>query len=213
MSAFRAALLALILVLAFVTAGRAQAGFLPDWELSTATCAYQGNESVSLMHVPDGTGDPFTAGFLPYGTRVNASITVTLLDPAGSPIAGYPYEDIWLESADGGLAFCRGGSQASYSTDINGQTVFADRLRGGGASEALLLVLVSGQALASTAGLNIRGNSPDIDASGRVDIVDVVAFAADFFGSYAYRSDFQCDGVINLSDVGRFAAALGASCP
>ena len=56
-------------------------------------------------------------------------------------------------------------------------------------------------------------NSPDITGDGQVSLHDLSQLATDFFGAYHFRSDLQRDGVINLSDVGRLAAGMGAQCP
>jgi hypothetical protein len=37
-------------------------------------------------------------------------------------------------------------------------------------------------------------------------------FAADFYNEYHYRSDFFCDGVLDLMDVGRLATGIGSAC-
>jgi hypothetical protein len=44
--------------------------------------------------------------------------------------------------------------------------------------------------------------SPDLNGDLIVNLLDIAAFAADFFsGVYAYRSDFNNDGVLNLADI------------
>jgi hypothetical protein len=56
-------------------------------------------------------------------------------------------------------------------------------------------------------------NSPDINGDLTVNIQDASQFNSDIFGTYSYRSDFNYDGVVNLSDAGIMQAAIGASCP
>ncbi len=58
----------------------------------------------------------------------------------------------------------------------------------------------------------IFANSPDINSDLSVNLIDLGLFTADFFGDYNFRSDFFWDGVLKLSDVGRFSAALGGEC-
>ncbi|MCB1183954.1 hypothetical protein KDM41_11010 [bacterium] len=207
--------IAIGLVLACGLAGAASAQFfLPDWELSTAQRTYAGPEMVSVMHVPDGSGDPFAAAQLPGGAgSVDATIVVTLVDPVGNPVQGYPAEDVWVEAADGGVAYCAGGNFADGPTDASGVTTFTGARRGGGSSESLLLVYVSGVALTSNAGLAITSNSPDLNGDGTVNLVDVVTFAGHYGGTYAYAADLHYDQQINLADVVRLAHAWGASCP
>jgi len=55
-------------------------------------------------------------------------------------------------------------------------------------------------------------NSPDISGDLKVNLADIQLFAGDFFGDYDYRSDFNWDGVVNLSDIGFMAQAVGSAC-
>jgi len=193
--------------------GPAPAGALPDFTLSVYWTEYAGPEMLSIMAVPDGNGDAFDQAILPGGTRTNGLIMVALLDPMGVPIPGYPYEDIWLAASEGGLSFCALGNNAAANTDANGETWFRDPLRGGGASEGLLQVVVSGMALVSSPGVRILVNSPDLNGDLEVGVIDVSIFAGDFYGAYRYRSDFDFNGQIGLTDVTRLARSMGAICP
>jgi len=134
---------------------------VPDLDLSTATLAYTGDQPLSVMANPDGTGDPLENTALPDGTGASAVITVVQRDGEAIPTAGSPPRT------------------SPWSLDR----------------------------------LLVRVNSPDIDGDGVVDVGDVVMFAQDYFGAYAYRSDLRCDGHIDLSDVARMAAAVGATYP
>ena len=58
-----------------------------------------------------------------------------------------------------------------------------------------------------------RLNSADIDGNLAVDLTDIREFARDFYGTYAYRSDFVWDGMVNLSDLAALAPVFGAACP
>lgn len=208
-------LLAVVLmsVLAIPGAGIAcVSGWLPDFDLSTATVAYGGQEYLSCMILPDGSGDTLDQARLPDGTLASAVITLQLLDSVGVPYADYCRADMALDAISGGLAFCADGNLADSNTDANGVARFHGPLAGGGHSPGLLQVLVKATALTSAAGFRIRINSPDIDGDLQVDLTDVVLFTGDFFGPYEYRSDFHRDGVINLSDVARMATSLGAGC-
>ena len=55
-------------------------------------------------------------------------------------------------------------------------------------------------------------NSPDINGDLVVNGSDGGFFNADLFGDYNYRSDFNFDGVVNLSDAGVMTGAIGTSC-
>jgi hypothetical protein len=60
--------------------------------------------------------------------------------------------------------------------------------------------------------LNLWFNSPDIDGSLSVDLADIPYLAADYQGAYNYRSDFDFDGAVGLTDIAVMAGALGAAC-
>jgi len=62
-------------------------------------------------------------------------------------------------------------------------------------------------------GVEIYFNSPDINGDLMVSLSDNGMFTMDLYGSYSYRSDFNFDGVINLSDLGIFSGSYGISCP
>ena len=196
----------------------ALAAGIPDLDNSIVTWAYQGGETLSLMNLPDGSGHGFTQALLP-GTPdgsapafVDATITLTMLDGGFTPVAHFPFEDLWLESADGGMRACLGGTCADANTDMNGETTWRYPLQAGGWSEGPILVLINGDAL-DEGSLPLKVNSPDIDGSSVVDLADVGRFASDYFTSYDYRSDFNYDGVLNLADVGYLAMGLRSACP
>lgn len=189
----------------FATAG------VPDLGLSSAATAYTGGTAAVMFNIPNGGGSAFTAA-RDLGGAVDATVTVTLIDGLGAPIANFPAEDVWLESVDGGLAFCTGGSTADLNTDVAGQTQWVTPLAAGGQSQALTAVVISGAALTS-GNLPINHNSADISGDGTVNLTDVPLFVGDFYGAYDFRSDFSFDGVINLSDVVKIGTAIGASCP
>lgn len=189
----------------------AHASWGHDPEISSAWMDYTGTDPVSLFVVPDGSGSPLTEAMPGYGGTVNATIHVRLLDYSGNPIVGFPAEDMWLESLDGGLVFCPLGTMADGPTDLYGLATWTGPLRGGGFSEAVCLVMINGSALFQS--LPLHFNSPDLNGDLVVNLADVGPFAVDFFGFYRYRSDFYFDGMLNLMDLGRMAAAMQASCP
>ncbi len=192
------------------SAALATAG-VPDLAQSSAATAYTGAGSAVMFNIPNGGGSAFT-GARNTGGVVDATVTLTLLDGLSAPIVNFPFEDMWLESDDGGMAFCTGGTTADANTDANGQTTWATPLQAGGSSMALTVVMISGGALTS-GDLAIAHNSADISGDGVVNLTDVPLFVNDFYGAYAFRSDFAFDAVINLSDVVRMGTAIGASCP
>ena len=186
---------------------------IPDLSNSVATIAYDGPGTPSLMNAPDGSGNLFTQAHDEEGNVVDATITLTILDYFGIPIQHFPFEDCWLESMDGGLVPCIGGTSADYDTDIDGMTQWSNPLRAAGYSEAPVLVVINGQALTSNSGLPLKFNSPDINSDGIVNLIDVAILASDYFSGYAFRCDLSGDGVLNLVDIPLFDRYMGSQCP
>jgi hypothetical protein len=183
-----------------------------------ATIAYEGEVSVFVTF--DGSGDPLNAcraESSPPGTTVDATITVTLLDPfTMEPVAGFPAEDFWLATSAGGLILCPGGSQADGPTDENGVTFFTQPLRGGGHSnrdaDEVTFVLCNGDPLHQQ-GFALRFNSADLTGDLSVGLDDVILFCQ-MYGThqYHYAIDFYFDGVVNLSDIVYFANNMNTAC-
>jgi len=191
----------------FATAG------VPDLNLSTAGRAYLGPETAVMFNVPNGGGSAFSAASIIGGT-VDATVTLTLLDGAGAPIANFPFEDSWLVSADAGMVPCIGGTTSDANTDAAGVTQWVTPLAAGGSSQALTVVMIAGAALTSGAGVAISHNSPDLNGDGSVNLSDLAGFASDFYtNTTAFRTDFAFAGAVNLSDLAVFASTLGAACP
>lgn len=189
-----------------------------DLTLSSATTAATG--PVSVVVTPNGAGHTLGQAYLFGGITEDATITLVLLDTQGDPIAGYPRDDLWLETSMGGLFGCNPGTIADADTDANGETTFSGTIYAGGYTDRgageLTQVIVSGQALVAP-GLDIQFNSPDMDGDGIFNLADVPIAAETYFSGYHYRLDFYWDGVINLSDVVIFAqlvsTAYGTGCP
>jgi len=177
--------------------------------------AYPGQEFLTLLVLPDGGGNQLDEARLPSGGTADATITLLLRDAYNDPIPNYPREDMWLESEDGGLVLCQGGTIADSDTDQFGMTRWLNPLRGGGHSQTLTVVKVSGAEPELTQGVRLNFNSPDINEDLIVNLLDVALFAEDFFqySVYSFRSDFYRDGTINLADLAVFAPAIGAHCP
>ena len=201
----------LLLVLLVSATAVAQTG-IPDLNQSTLERDDTGPSALSIMVVPDGSGPPLTQAVRPDGTIASAGLTATVRDGANFPVANFPFEDLWLESFDGDLAPCIGGTTADANTDINGQTRFETPLRAGGWTEGPLLLMLNGMAIVGSE-VAIRINSPDSNGDGAVNMTDLATFAADYHGAYHFRSDFNFDGSIDLGDVVILAAKLGGSCP
>jgi len=139
-------------------------------------------------------------------------LTLELLDLNADPIVMYPPEDLWLESADGGMVRCPGGTIADAATDPSGQTTFTNPLFAGAWSTAGIIGNISGYALVQSP-LDILVNSPDISGDLQVDLTDVILFVTDMFSAYNYRSDLYWDGILDLSDVVLLAQHMQHNCP
>jgi hypothetical protein len=185
---------------------------VPDVTQCSTSRAYQGAEYAVVRCLPNGGGEPFTAAVAQGGGIVDATISVIVRDGAGVPIVFYPFEDIWLESADGGMVACDGGANANGSTDANGYTEWVNPLQAGGASFGSTNVVINGNAVPQA--LAVGFNSADLDGSGAVNLSDVQFFASDYYsGGYVFRADLFFDGAVNLSDIPYMAAGFGAVCP
>jgi hypothetical protein len=204
-------LMGLFVCALIISVASASMAGIPDLDESSATIATTG-QVLSLFNLPNGGGNPLTACQLADGTSVDGTITVTLLDANTDVIAGFPAEDLWLESVDGGMVPCVGGSTADGDTDENGVTDFQNALNAGGWSLANATVVVSGDAITSAV-FGLHFNSADMNGDGVVNLADVGSFSTIFYGAYDFSADFFADGVLNLADVGLLATGVGAACP
>lgn len=144
-------------------------------------------------------------------TAAGCIVEVFVLDGACAPIWGVSATDIWLDSPTGEVSFCRVGSTADRNTGLAGETTIGRRLGGGGSTTTGLQVYVQGIAIGDI--LPILVKSPDSDGDLDVDIADLGRFAADLgAGNDAFRSDFNDDGTVDLADLGRFVVSYGETC-
>jgi len=122
MKSMRLLVLGLTLVLSLGSSSEACDSFyLPDYMLSVAWLdGYPGPEQLSIMVVPDGTGDALEMAFLPDGTHVSGVISVMLVDVMGRPKADHCREQIELASQSGSLTFCPEGNLPESHTDAGG---------------------------------------------------------------------------------------------
>lgn len=199
-----------------IAAASAMAG-VPDLQLSTASTAAGVGVTPVMYNLPNGLGTTF-ANARSTGGVVNATITLTVLDGGGVPVANFSANDMWLEKEivtdTGNFIACTGGTTADLNTNASGVTTWAAPLRAGGWSTSKTLVVINGAALTSNTGLVLRHNSADINGSGQANLSDIPLFASDFSGgTNAFRSDLQFDGFVNLSDIPRLASGIGAVCP
>jgi hypothetical protein len=150
---------------------------VPDLDLSTYEIAPEA-VGASVFVIPDGSGARFDQAFDEQGGVVDATIHVTLIDTNGDPIVAYPFEDMWLETTDGGLVACYGGTTADQSTDEHGQSFWLQPLRAGGCSVGeLTLVMAAGSPLIG-AGLPVVFRGPDLNGDLTVNLSDIVRMTA-----------------------------------
>ncbi|MBK9774813.1 MAG: hypothetical protein IPP62_00295 [bacterium] len=198
-----------------IAAASAMAG-VPDLQLSTASTAAGVGVTPTMYNLPNGLGTTF-ANARSTGGVVNATITLTVLDGGGVPVANFSANDMWLEkevvASTGNFAACTGGTTADLNTNASGVTTWAAPLRAGGWSTSKTLVVINGAALTSNTGLVLQHNSADINGDGNANLSDIPLFVADFYGAYSFRSDLLFDGIVNLSDIPRVASGVGAVCP
>jgi hypothetical protein len=219
-------LMVCLISLSFVTLGFAG---VPDRAASTATTAL--TEIVSVFTNVNGQGRPLNGARVwnqVPATLTDATVTLNVIDTFGFPIFQYPFEDMWLETADGGLKLCNGGSTADASTDVNGQTTFSRALFAGGGSAynkvtltyEPCIVMIDGTALSSVGSeMSIIFNSADLNGNKQVGVEDTVLFKPLYIAGtqapfvYDYKIDFYFDHQITLSDLVLYAGVSNTVCP
>jgi hypothetical protein len=206
----------MIVIIPLISLFAASAGAcvgIPDLDFSIIWQSFEGQ--ATLLVAPDGSGPPVTEARTSDGVVVDATLHLTLINncPDEGPVVGYPSEDMWLQSLGGGLVFCMSGSIPDDQTDLEGHTQWSHPMKGGGWDEGNCRIMAGGMALGSPEGLTLNFNSPDIDGSQVVNLVDVVLFTQDYFSGHTFRSDLVRDGVLNLSDLVILARSAGISCP
>lgn len=162
-----------------------------------------------ILVVPDGSG--------PTLASEGHVVWFRVVDRGGSPIEGYPFQDLMLARLDGTTQVipCPGGAVADANTDANGESTFSGALAAGGWTDETLYIHAAGVPAVDLPPLQLTVNSPDLDGNHMVNLQDIGAFALDFASGYAFRSDIggDLDGTLNLADVGVLAIHNGKSCP
>ncbi|MFH1864816.1 MAG: FlgD immunoglobulin-like domain containing protein, partial [Candidatus Eisenbacteria bacterium] len=182
---------------------------LEDWRSSITLTDHDG-----LMFCPSGCGtgvDSITA-------------VVTARDvTTGEPLQGIPPEQIRVyavpSDVSGSFAFpCSDDSLGPYrclmppdSTDANGQAFVPLAKIGGYDTLGYVAVMIDDGATTQFRSTRITFKSPDYDADGDVDPVDLGGFVSDF-GQGTWRSDFDWDGDVDPVDLGLFSAHYGHDC-
>lgn len=185
---------------------------LPDLSFSFVVWSAAAGGPATLLVVPDGSGPSFAQARRPDGTPVDATIELTLADPCG-PVANFPRNDIWLESAGGNFVSCLGGTIVDAATDASGLTRWSLPLHAGGSSTGPCVIIINGSPVYNMPTLDLHFNSPDLNGDGAVLLNDLPLFMAAFHGAYAFAADLHADGVVDLADIPVLARSMGRSCP
>jgi hypothetical protein len=182
---------------------------IPDADNSTA-----GSASGCVEIAMDGNGKSLAAAGL--------TVTVTVLDGNGDPVAGYPFQDVYVGDNLGGteISLCNGGSFASGNTNASGVTTITGSIAGGGTTTSGMQVYLAGVPLNGPA-LPLDASSPDLIGHDLIvnnpDLTTVPGGFANLFlnGGYDVVGDFNCDSVENILEVTRFAELFlgGVTCP
>jgi hypothetical protein len=178
---------------------------VPDETKCTASAA-----AATVLITPSGQGFSLASQ--------GATVIVTVLDSNSDPVAGFPFQDIYLDALVGAeIALCNGGSVADANTTGQGITTISGLIYGGGFTSTTN-VYVSGSGIAGL-GLPVRLNSPDITGDLAVNTLDFGTFGTDFGftdpdPSYNFRSDYVFDSKVDLLDFGLFGEAFqNEACP
>ena len=155
------------------------------------------------------------AGHGPALGELGLMIQITIVDPAGYPLPGFPFQDIWLDDAGTyEISMCPNGCVADANTDENGRTTISRIPCGGGSTMSGLRAIVIGEPITGTRPLDINVNSPDLNGDLVVNVLDLANLAMDYADpAYNFRSDMTCDGLENIADIGEFAMHYGELCP
>ena len=172
---------------------------------------------------PAGDSDTFLdSGTLPGpGAGDGWYIRIRVREADGTPVPNVPATDIWIVDCDpvDDLVLCAGAASSNADSLTNAQgytTMSVTTLAAGGCAEGLAVV-VDGTALldsvtncANVICHDIDVRSADINGDLCVDLADLSIFAQSFPPQfYDPCCDFECNGVVNLADLGRIARHFG----
>lgn len=163
------------------------------------------------------------------------TITCTVKESNGTPIAGIPAVDFWIVGCVGSLTLCGGSGaiNATAATDVNGQTTIEGILFAGVECDTDLDTLSTGTGLTETGAqavaqgiilgqpgcvttcLDIQLRSPDINGDLSVGLADFALFGAHYTVLVAFPkpfsscSDFNCDSANSLPDFAIYGKSHG----
>jgi hypothetical protein len=159
-------------------------------------------------------GGPGCLLVCPQGDGGNISdaggpITIVAMDNVPAPIPGIPAADCWVDGCTNPLFLCGGSGSANADSATNsaGATTMSGQVAAGGYSPDLM-VIVQGVIIGAPTCLAIVATSPDINADGLVDVIDLGLFAIGFTSPpkpYDVTLDYNCDGLVDIIDLSLFA--------
>jgi len=162
---------------------------------------------------PDGFGDALGA--------VGSELIVRVIDVFGVPVTGLTADDFEVDGGppalmtDGRFLASATGPYDVRSITVAGPGTYVidGPLFALGCGDRMI-VKVRGLVLNGGAPVANPYNSADINNDAVVNLADIGAFAAIFSsGAYNPCADLSFDGTVNIADVGALAAALGAAWP
>ena len=168
-----------------------------------------GSDGAVVFALPSGAGNALSDARL-GGAPIDATLTLTVVNSLGDPIANYPAEDMWLVSTGGGFAPC-GMAHPDGPTDVNGQTAWvASPFAGGNSRGEDAQAYIAGDPVPNTATVHFL--SADLNGDLTVGLSDIAVFTQ-AIGTYNADADFNDDGVVNLSDISLMTQGIGSNCP
>jgi hypothetical protein len=136
-------------------------------------------------------------------------VSITVRDSFDDPKVHYP-TSATLTTNLGTLALSSCGPLSRTGvTDTSGAVRFTFSQLGGRGS---LEVRVTTYTLIELAHVPINFTSPDLDANGTVNVVDLGLWAGGLPPGYLQSSDYDCSHAVNIIDLGVWAGGLGLGC-
>lgn len=166
-----------------------------------------------LLACPAGDG-PTLAG-------VGSTIYITVRDCVGHPVASIPGADFWIIGQDGAeWGLCNGSlsSSADHATLADGTATMSLAVAAGGYFGASVYVVAQGIILHGPQSLcdeplPLAVVSPDINADGAVNNIDIGPFAVVYLGGGTDpRMDFNGDGRVTNVDFTLFGIHYMHAC-
>jgi hypothetical protein len=143
----------------------------------------------------------------PQGDSDLVTVSITLIDQYGMPVAGQTVE-VWPDPDATGFCFCSGEDLKTTTTDIDGECDVTLQHFGGCGDLGFYAECLYVQIGPSDP---IHVASYDINGDCAVSLLDFIVFA----GAYHTEdtcSDYDCDGTVGLTDFITFAGHYAHAC-